>query len=223
MNRYAFYLIISLLAFGIGITSFLFFYQQKEISQSNKFLRVEEIEVSNSIPTHIQTVASDEDEICSGLDAEDYFEPAIKKWLKEQKIEEKPIRPPKEYQSEGDKFIPSLIDVNHDGRKELMIKWYCSPTKNCAVYIFEKKDNDYRRLFFSCQKIQAIHFGKSSYKGYQEIQTTTKLNEKTGFYSTYKFNGEYYDTTKCFQFDHEKNKKEDISLVECYMVEDEIN
>lgn len=220
MNRYAFYFVVSLLAFAVGITSFLVFYRQREIP--NDLLPVEKIEVSKTTPTNsiIEQPISSDEEVCSGLDAEDYFEPAIAKWFKGQKVEEKPMRPPKEYRSEGDEYVPSLIDVNQDSKKELMIKGYCSPMKNCAFYIFEKNGCEYKRLFYSHHKIQSVSFGKSSHKGYREIKTTTKLNERTGFYSTYKYNGEYYETNNCFKYE---NGKKNLSPIECYLVEDEEN
>ena len=174
----------------------------------------------NSLQSPPQVEESDDSYICSGLDNEDFFEPAITRWMKGKKLSTNLMRPPKEYRSDDDEYTASLVDVNQDGKDELMIKAYCSPIENCRFFIYEKQGKEYRQLFFSRTGIQTISFVETSINHYPKIRVRTKINEKSGFYSTYEFDKTYYDTTDCAKYVFDKFGKDNATPVDCYLVDD---
>lgn len=139
MRRYIFYLSAALLAFGVGSFVAGNLYQLNEvISMKNEAIALETVEKQGKTAVVSKAADIDEEEHCSGLSNDDSFEPAINKWTKGKIIEGKPMRPPEDYRSEGDEFVPSLIDINFDSKKELLIKSNCSPVNNCYLTLYKK-------------------------------------------------------------------------------------
>src|SRR5215204_6395040 len=103
MRRYAFYLAVALLTFGIGILAgALFVLKNLNKTETVGFEKMKKDEPSQNqsdekklkqIEPQVEVLTDNpsDEEICSGIDNDDYHEPAIKKWLKGQKIEEKPM------------------------------------------------------------------------------------------------------------------------------------
>lgn len=229
MRRWTFSLLIALSAFGLGSTIAVQFYQRvpPNIQQSNQPLVLSRSYgdfradlKTYSTPTPSESEDGNDDYKCSGLDNEDFFEPAINRWLKGKKLSTKPMRPPEEYRSDGDEYTASLVDVNQDGRDELMIKAYCSPLENCRFFIYEKQGKDYRQIFFSRTGIQTVSFTETSINHYPKIRVRTKLDEKSGFFLTYELDKTYYDATDCTKYKIDKVGTVSTAPIECYLVDD---
>ena len=224
MRRIIFYLLVALLAFGIGSFIVISLYQQQQtISIKREIASVKTISEVENVPVVNKVEDTNEQKICSGLSSDDLFEPAIKNWLKGKLIEGKPMRPPKEYRSEGDEFVPSLVDINLDGRKELLIKSHCSPMSNCYFTLYKRTRNGYESILINpLRKIQNVSFGKSAQKDYLDIKAKTQQTENSGFHSTYKYDGEMYQAIECFKYSISRQFTENLESINCNLVEDEL-
>jgi hypothetical protein len=220
MRRFLLYLPVCLITFALGVGAIILFITSQ--SQPVEVPVVPDV-VQAPDPINIPVVEpepanSDEGDICSGLDLSDYQEPAIEKWLRGEKFTGKPMRPPIEYRGEGDEYFPSLVDVDSDGRMELMVKTYCSPVHNCYFNIYEKVGQDYRQLFQTYEPGREVNFLSSNRLGYRDIEITTKRDSSSGFLSYYRFNGSYYDTSRCFGYRTEKGNRKRLLSIACYLV-----
>jgi hypothetical protein len=86
------------------------------------------------------------------------------------------MRPPV-YRSPGDEYFPSLVDVNSDGKEELMVKSYCSALNNCWFDIYRRVGTGFDRIFFTYNSGQKVDLLESTHKGFRDIEITTKKDE----------------------------------------------
>ncbi len=219
MLRRAFYLAVALLAFGIGLFFVGRFYWQQDVPLEIEMRSVWEIKTSEDAPS-LSVASGEERRICSRISKEDYFEPAISRWLKGKKIRAKPMSPPTDYQSCDIGYLASLMDVNQDGKKELMIKMDCPPFMiNCFFVIYEKQEKGYKEIFST--RTHSIKLGKASNRDYLDIEAETWQSRGKEFHSVYKFDGERYNATECSQYSFDEKGNENIKPIECGVIENE--
>lgn len=209
MLRFSFYILIALLTFGISsLIVFKFFIsKEKQIAVQNTQESQPEviIQVQDSLP---QTDSVNEDE-CGDWSEEVDYQPIIKKWLRGENLKNvsycsKTGKEAKDYYPSN--IIPTLIDLNKDGKKELALQGLCSGTGNCAMEIFEKTNKGYKEIFSSVHDVQVFNLKRSSNKGYFDITATMHGSWNSGDGVIYKYNGRKYKSYKCFLYEYEEYK-----------------
>jgi hypothetical protein len=221
MKRYIFYLGVSLLAFGVGI-SFVYFYFDKFQWHFEQPQETIEERVFQNHSSNIQK--SDElsrktEFLTNKEKAFLLFESIINKWLKGQKIESL-IEPSPELvqrikesrfiyadeqgllQNAEKNYQPTFIDVNSDGKNELAILSNCSEG-DCQLWILKQTKRDFEVILSSYQEVANFNLQKSKRKGYFNIRTTQFYrNSKTSLgMRIYKFDGKEYYISDCFEYE----------------------
>lgn len=244
MNRYAFYFVVALLAFVVGIiVVYLYFLKSQpafelpleSILKDDFSPNVSNLQELNGLPKRADFLKDDEKALL-------LFESAISKWLKEEKIE-LVIVPSSEITQKINKgkflysdeqellqnaekvYKPYLVDVNSDGTDELAILSNCSDG-NCQFWILKKTKRSFEVILSSYKEVENFKLQKSKTHGYFNIETTEKYSGAPTFFQMkiYKFGGNGYFISECFNYEYrykDKNgnfhtrKKPKISPLHC--------
>ena len=70
------------------------------------------------------------------------LKPTIRKWLRGEKVWKRFY----ELSNDGFRFEPAELDLNKDGRKELLIRSGCAAVGNCQFWVFRKTAHGYQMI-----------------------------------------------------------------------------
>jgi hypothetical protein len=215
MRRWAFYLSVALLAFGIGSFVVFKFYLkiempsvQVETSQINqlesRLTLSSAIEIDHSISKLFRPL----EEICAETKCigDGTLNPLIKKWLKNKNLKGEQISlwTLKERQSMSEKAAsPSLVDLNSDGNKELILEFECAPVGNCQFIILSKKGKRYSNLL-KTSMVQVFDVLEASTNNFKDLHLRTHGSAFDSYHRLMKFNGKKYVQKKCWEESYEK-------------------
>lgn len=207
MKRYTFYLLVTLLTFGIG------FYFALSLSRTSDLHTSASLQFLNNLSKK-----------------SDFKSTFPKPFDPSQKQEEKPNKPfcsdknilpvwndfkkDKEFQDWlkineqsldcRDLFEVKEFDLNNDGQKEILLRarngYFCGGTGNCGFWIYKKSGKNYRKLLYSSDYIDVNKMGEQILKkktnGYYDILLKGHLSASDTSYEFYKFNGRIYKLHK---------------------------
>ena len=200
MRRYAFYLAIALLAFGIG------FYFVYVYSIRNADIIYEPLSQTISEPTEITgaTKIGTERLTCNDKSIQPFWD-ELKKHESFKNLDELYYWYDNGAVNSHDcsEFfrVSEDKDLNGDGREEYFVQGinygFCSMSGECDFYIFQLQDGKYRKILFGDYSLDQKAL-KSVTKDYFDIETRT--NDRLGDNSifVYKFDGKRYKLTQCF-------------------------
>jgi len=223
MRRYAFYLSVALLAFGIGIFSlYLFSFQNPAAKSAVQTVPAEDflvVSVSNETSLHqetgIESLISDKEKALL------LFEPTLEKWLKKENIagiiEPSPeilerimatklhrYEAPYLTQMARKSYKPSLLDLNNDGLTELSILINCGESGGCELWVFREIRRDFEVILHTSEKFEKFELTKNKSKGFSDIQTsyypTEPESETLMSFDSYKFDGQKYYHHGCSEY-----------------------
>lgn len=219
MRRWAFYLSVALLAFGISsLVVFKFYFKNNE--QIVNVQTTEQIKLENTeqiLDSHQETPEEPNEEEKAAFDV---LKPTIRKWLRGEKIKN-------EFTDASDEAIkeisgvnkselnenqaawffdfryePKLIDVDGDGKNELAVINGCALVGNCQFWLFKKKGNEYEILLKAENNVQMYKLRKSKTNGYFDLETKSHGDAWSGGMNIYKFNGEKYILSECCEYNY---------------------
>jgi hypothetical protein len=98
------------------------------------------------------------------------------------------------YGEEGE-FRAEAVDLNDDGRTELIVQGSCAVVGNCSTYIFRKSQGGYQQLLND--EAQVVATGTVGTQRYRDIIFQVHGSAYESKISTYKFNGEEYHLKRC--------------------------
>lgn len=221
MRRKVFYLVIALLAFGIGFY-FVQFYIWQIIEKKNESVNWTNEEVEKFVSSNhnsIKVKTRKEEFLTKKEKALILFEPTLKKWLNgETLVNSVETSPDIIHKITDGKFNtvdenslllaaeknykPSLIDVNDNGENELAILSNCWPPEFCELWIFKKTKNDFQIILSTYTDVENFNLRKTKTNGYFVIETTHSYpKSKTSLgMKIYKFNGEEYIMEECYDY-----------------------
>jgi hypothetical protein len=212
MRRFSFYITVALLTFGIGsFIAFQFFWHTEKQPAVQS---IEEFKPEISIPTRIhlpqiRDVVLNEIDECEEYSDEVIYQPIIKKWLRGETLKNVPYCSKNGKEAKGFNGLnvtPSLVDLNKDGKSELVLESGCSPTGNCNMEIFERTEKGNREIFSAVHGVQVFGLNKSSNKGYYDIWARMHGSWNSGDMIVYRFNGKNYKPLKCFEYLYEEDE-----------------
>lgn len=212
MRRFTFYILIALLTFEIGsfIASKFIWQKESQTIVQNIQEPSQEIvvRIQNSLPQKNEIVFNKDDECKEWSDEVDY-QPIINKWLRGENLKKVPYcsktgKKTEDYNPSN--IMPTLIDLNKDGKNELALQSLCSPTGNCAMEIFERKNKVYRKIFTEVRGVSRFELEKFSNKGFLDISTKMHGSWNSGDGIIYRYNGEKYKPHKCFFYEYKEYK-----------------
>jgi hypothetical protein len=87
------------------------------------------------------------------------------------------------------------IDLNNDGRRELIVQTGCSVVGNCSTSIFRKTKNRYELLLND--EAQVVTTGGKGAYGYLDVVFKVHDSAYRSTISTYKFDGQQYHLEGC--------------------------
>jgi hypothetical protein len=220
MRRYVFYLLVALLAFGIGIFFLYLFFPQNSATESGIQAMPTQgfvaVSVSNEPPLHQQTGI--ESLISDKEKAMLLFEPTLKKWLQKENIvgtiEPSPeiierISAMKLHRYEvpyltrmaQKSYKPSLLDLNSDGLSELSILINCDEPNGCELWLFRKAERDFEVILRTTEIFEKFELKKNKSKGFSDVETSYRLTEPDSealiSFDSYKFDGQEYRHRGC--------------------------
>lgn len=210
MRRFAFYILIAVLAFGISSTIvFKFFGEVKNISLDNR--STENFIQNYSVPKlqkilaeapieSIQKEESSTQPLC-------HDEKILPVWR--ELVKDKGFRDWSKGFHESINCADMLeireIDLNQDGRNEIILRGknfnLCSAVGNCAFWIYEKKGKKYKRLLYSTDYFDATELPdqarKTKTNKYFDIELAGHMSGYETLYARYKFDGKHYREGRC--------------------------
>ena len=212
MRRFTFHILIAVLTFGVGsfiVSNFLINKDKRVVIEHTQEIIQEKVQKTEYAMTNskIETNKSNCDEWSDEVD----YQPIIKKWLNGEKLKNVPYcsKNAKEAESYNSSNVtPMLIDLNKDGKEELALKSNCSPTGNCNMEIFEKKGKSYRKFFTDVHGVQVFELSDFSNKGFYDISAKMHSSANSDDLVIYRFNGNVYKPSKCFNYIYEEIKSE---------------
>lgn len=223
MRRYAFYLSVTLLAFGTGIFFLYLFSLQSSADEIDIQAMLTEnfvtVFVSNDPSLHQQTgidsLISDKEKAIL------LFEPTLKKWLNEESIAEtiKPsskiierIAATKLHQYQAGyltrmarkSYKPSLLDLSDNDLSELSILINCEEPGGCELWLFREVEGDFEVILRTTGMLEKFDLTEDKSKGFSDIETSYRPaesdSEVLSRFDIYKFNGQKYTLRGCFQY-----------------------
>jgi len=212
MRRFAFYIVVALLTFGLGslIASRFFWQKEEQIVVHDIQESKQEISIQTQIPLPQKNNFPNEDNKCERWGEVDY-QPIIKKWILGENLKNVPYCSKTGKEAKEFSWInvtPTLTDLNSDGKNELALQSDCSPTGNCNMEIFERTGKGYRNIFRAVHDVQDFSLNKSSNKGYYDIHARMHGGWNDGDMIVYRYNGKKYNPLKCFEYLYEEYKDE---------------
>jgi len=220
MRRYTFYLSVALLAFGMGSLVVFSFYwktieQPLEISNN-----LETLESQSVLPTETKIIQDDKitkyfkktlEEVCAETKCtgDGTLKPIIKKWLKGEKLKNEvtslwTLKVRQAFTEES--ALPSLVDLNLDGKKELILQSECAPVGNCQFDLYIKKGKGYSNLL-STSMVQVFEVLKTSTNTFKDLHLRNHNSAFDSDHQILKFNGRKYIQKKCWNESYEKLDK----------------
>jgi len=215
MRRWAFYLSVALLAFGIGsLVVFKFYWRTEKPAEQTEISRTNEIDTSlTSTPVIEQDDSVSKyfkplEEICAKTKCigDGTFKPLIKKWLKGENLknEQTSLWTLKERQSMREEAaLPSLVDLNSDAKNELILQSDCAAVGNCQFDVFIKKEKGYSNLL-STSMVQVFEVLQTSTNGFKDLHLRTHDSAFESYHRLLKFNGRKYIQKKCWDESYER-------------------
>ncbi|MGI8668485.1 MAG: hypothetical protein ACR2J3_01410, partial [Aridibacter sp.] len=210
MRRFTFYILVAVVTFS----SIFFIDTEKQTVAEN---RLEVVQADILKPKSVLTNSKIElnEENCEEWSDEVDYQPIIKKWLNGEKLKNVPYcsKEAKEAKTySGSNRTPTLIDWNKDGKEELALQSYCSPTGNCNMEIFEKKGESYRKIFIATHGIQVFKLNDTSNKEFYDISAYMHGSANSGDLVVYRFDGNKYKPLKCFNYIYEEIENGNIEV-----------
>ena len=221
MRRYALYLVISFLAFCVGIIFSLNYLKLNNSSEQlgkgfpqnstqpigNKTI----IETAKSkSPNEIRFVCNDEKLKSIWLD-----------FLKEPEIsrdflydyQEKPI-------DCRERLKIKSLDLNDDGKDEYAVSLWCGlcgSKGNCPTALYWQRNGKYERLMYHSNKMFVEATNNKTF-GYRDVKTFFGLGVYGMYVETYRFTGREYKRKKCFDW-YPNQEKDEMTPTKCWEVE----
>ncbi len=196
MQKIPLYISIGVAAFLVGTFAVYLFLEKPSEIVKQETVRVEDGGVNSN-----ELVSRE----CGEFSDEVDFEPFLDKWLSGERLLDAPYC--KDGSSQAFRFDernvhPSYLDVNGDGKDELVLQTGCSPTGNCGMWIFERMDNDYRNIFVSARGVQTFKRSEEKNKGYFDLETRMHGGATNGDLIIYRFDGDHYKPKACYTYDY---------------------
>lgn len=219
MRRYIFYLLIALLAFGIG--SFVVFkFYIKPVEKKLIVQKIETIESNSKIKTenHETKYSCKERELVSfweKLDEKAFL--TFQKTLLKQQNKGYPKLFQKEWKKLSKNFncsyfggINKEIDLNSDGKNELFVLGQIvSNHADGETFVFQNKNGKYKVILYDGGSIED-KIGDTKTKDYFDIVFKTNWAGGGQTISHYKYKGKTYKAVKCFSEDEEIMKNGEL-------------
>lgn len=212
MRRFGFYILVAFLTFVVGsFIAFRFIWQEeKQIYVQDTQYRKQDISAYTQNPPPTKEIVFNEDKCKEWNDEVDHH-PIIKKWLSGANLKNVPYcsktaEEAKDYNPSN--VTPTLIDLNKDGKNELALQSLCSPTGNCGMEIFERKNKGYRKIFTEVRAVNRFGVENFSNKGFSDISTRMHGSWNSGDGITYRYNGKRYKPYRCFFYKYEEYTNE---------------
>jgi len=92
-------------------------------------------------------------------------------------------------------LLAEAIDLNADGRPELIVRGDCAVVGNCSTYIFRRIGHGYEQLLND--EAQIVRTGKVGIQKYRDIVFQVHDSAFESRVSTYKFDGKQYHLKGC--------------------------
>lgn len=87
------------------------------------------------------------------------------------------------------------VDLNNDGRPELIVQGGCAAVGNCSTWVFRKTKNGYQQLLND--EAQVVRTNSASVRGYRDIVFQVHGSAYESKISTYRFDGKHYRLKGC--------------------------
>ena len=87
------------------------------------------------------------------------------------------------------------VDLNDDGRPELIVKGDCAVVGNCSTWIFHVTRRGHRLLLNN--EAQMVRIGKAGIRGYRDVLFQVHDSAYGSTVLTYKFDGSQYHLNNC--------------------------
>lgn len=229
MRRFAFYLSVALLAFGIGsFVVFKFYFKHAEqpvIAQTAETNTVSKPELKdNTIQREMNENKVDDtkETVLKNLPCKDknlrLVWDKIKNEFADETFEDLADRG---VRSCKDLFeVEKVIDLNGDKQVEIVVHQIadCPASGNCTFWVFQKEKNDFKPIL-DTNMIQSFNLRKTQTNGYKDLELRTWNTGFEYYVQLFKFNAGKYKAQKCWFETHQILgkflKKPKITLEEC--------
>lgn len=202
MRRYAFYLSVALLAFGLGLfVVFEFCWKNDDLFQKTEFVelginaQVQENVNSDEIQNSSKRNYVCEDKLIKPVWSKIVRDESFQVYVDASEISDK------ETIDCAEEFEASVIDINSDGISELAVKakWgrFCGMYSGCWFGIFKKNSDDFENVFTNGNTFY-FNLGKKSRYGFLDLIIASNAGNGNSYKNIYQFNGKNYKLRKCF-------------------------
>ena len=133
------------------------------------------------------------------------LQPLIRKWLRNEKIEEVPHCSKTAIEATAYNYsnvMPKFIDLDEDGIDEMAVRYMCSGTGNCSMNIYKRTGKSYRQIFADRQMVS--HFEKRGgvHASFRDLQTRSRDSCCDGSQVLYRFDGKVYKAISCADYSY---------------------
>jgi hypothetical protein len=97
------------------------------------------------------------------------------------------------------------IDLNDDGKSELIVQGLCAPVGNCATWIYRKTGSGYQKLLEA--EAQVVRLRRTVTNGYHDVAFEVHGSAYQSGIMIYKFDGKQYQLKECFDRDYSARDK----------------
>ena len=204
MRRFTLYILVALLAFGIGLSFVLIFYFQNRNNENiNKISEISinypnksnsELKLSTDLPKENFSICKDEIRLFIWNELKTYEK--FKKWQEKLKDANNCLEK---------MFEIKIFDLNKDGKNEFLIRGddmsFCGITGNCDFWIIEKANGEFRTLLSDYSYLDGqdvfSQIEKSKSNKYKDILLEVRVQRNAHAYRLFKFTGKKYKESKC--------------------------
>ena len=100
------------------------------------------------------------------------------------------------------------VRLNRRDGHGLVAQGFCSPTGNCAFWVFEEKNGSYRTLLEAHKSVQTFEFSTHETQGYRDLMTSMHGSAWYSELNFYRFDGRMYVLDHCAARDYQgENEK----------------